>query len=280
MNSKILAFATFLFLGSTAFSQSVKLSLGAGAKYEVITTMKMSSSANAMGQTIETGMDNENTELFDVKSVTTNNNELSAVLKRIKFNLSGMGQDMSYDSDNKESKGELAEAFGKKVGKPYQVLYDDNGKVLNKDVVAEAKPEMPIPGAPAPSGKVELIDEIFIGKQLTNGYSWYDSTTTDVDKMKTTIKGTYKVLSVLNNNATIMFEGIQQQTGVMEQMGMELNMSGTSNVTKEFLLDLKTGLIIQSNTKTKGTSNIEVMGTNIPVETDVTTTKKIKLVQN
>jgi len=280
MNSKILAFAAFLFLGSAAFSQSVKLSLGAGAKYEVITTMKVSSSANAMGQTIETGMDNESTELFDVKSVATNNNELSAVLKRIKVNLSGMGQDMSYDSDNKESKGEIAEAFGKKVGKPYQVLYDDNGKVLNKDVVAEAKPEMPIPGAPAPSGKVELIDEIFIGKPLTNGYSWYDSTTSDIKKMKITIKGTYKVLSVQNNIATIMFEGTQQQAGVVEQMDMELNMSGTSNVTKEILLDLKTGLVIQSNTKTKGTSNIEVMGTNIPVETDVTTTKKIKLVQN
>jgi len=218
--------------------------------------------------------------VYDIKSVAANNNELSAVIKRIKVTLSGMGQDMSYDSDNKDSKGEMAEALGGKVGKSYPVLYDDNGKVLNKDVVAAAQPETPIPGAPASSGKVELIDEMFIGKQLTNGYSWYDSTTSDINKMKTTIKGTYKVLSVQNNTATIMFEGTQQQAGVVEQMDMEMNMSGTSNVTKEILLDLKTGLIILANTKTKGSSNIEVMGTSIPVETDVTATKKIKLVQN
>lgn len=280
MNSKILAFAAFLFLGASAFSQTVKLSLGAGAKYEVTTTMKLASSATVMGQAMETTMDNESTEAYDVKSIAANKNELSAVIKRVKVSMSGMGQEMNYDSDNKDSKGELAEAFGAKVGKPYQVLYDDNGNVLNKDVVAAAKPETPIPGAPAPSGKVELIDEMFIGKQLANGYSWFDSTTSEVDKMKTTIKGTYKVLSLQNNIATLKFEGTQQQAGVVEQMGMEMNLSGASTVTKEILLDLKTGLVIQANSKIKGTSNIETMGMSIPVESDVTTTKKIKLVQN
>jgi Family of unknown function (DUF6263) len=280
MYSKILVFVTILFSGSTLFSQTVKLSLGTGTRYEVTTTMKLFSSANAMGQTIETNMDNENTEIFDVKSIAINNNELNAVIKRIKMNLTGMGQDLSYDSDNKDSNDELAKTLGGKVGKAYSVLYDDNGKILNKDVVAAAKPEMPIPGAPPPSAKVELIDELFIGKPLANGYSWNDSTTSESGKLKTTTKGIYKVLNVQNDIATIMFEGTQEQNGVMEQMGMEMNMSGTSNVTKQILLDLKTGLIMQANTKTKGNSNIEVMGSSIPVETEVTTTKKIRLIQN
>lgn len=280
MYSKILVLIVIVFSGTTVFSQTVKLTLAPGAKYEVTATMKMASVANAMGQNIETNIDSENTELFEVVSIAANNNELSAVIKRIKFSMSGMGQDMSYDSDNKNSKGEMAEMLGGKVEKPYKAIYDDNGKVLNQDIVAAAQPGMPIPGAPAPSGKTDLVDDSFIGKTLANGYSWPDSSNSDKGKMKTITKGNYKVLNIEKNIATITYEGTLQQSGVIEQMGMEMNMSGTSNVTKQILLDLKTGLIIQANSNTKGTSNIEVMGSSFPVESDITTTKKIRLLQN
>jgi hypothetical protein len=279
MLSRICILVIALTLTKISVGQVAKINLAAGAKYEVTTTTKLTSTANVMGQTMETKLDTENLEGFEIKSIAANNNELSSVIKRIKLTMSMMGQDMNYDSD-KDTKGDIADQVGSKVNKPYTVLYDDNGKILNKDIVAAAQPDAMVPGMPSSGGKASLIDDRFIGRELKNGTTWYDSTATDNEKMKTTVKGNYKVLSVQNDMATIIFEGTQSQNGVVEQMGMEMNMSGTSNVTKEILLDLKTGLVIQANTKTKGTSNIEVMGSSIPVETDVTVTKKIKLLPN
>jgi hypothetical protein len=277
MHLRILSVAaTALFFSLTGFTQTVKLNLTPGTKYEVSTVMKITSLASVMGQTMESNINNESIENYNVKSVASNNNELSASLKKVKLSITAMGQDMDYDSENQNNSGPLNDAFKDKVGKEYTVLYDDNGKVLNPDVVISAKPEAIVPGMNPPGDDVSLLNADFLNRQITNGASWYDSVTTKTGKMTSTTKGTYKVLSVQGDMATILFEGKTEQAGVVEQMGMEMNMSGGGNLTKEIMLDMKTGLVVQMNSRTTGTNKIETMGMDIPVEINATTTTKIK----
>lgn len=275
--NRIFAINLFFFAALASNGQSLKLALTQGAKYEVISNLKVVSSANVMGQTMETSVDNENTEQFEVKSVAANNNELSASIKKIKLTMSLMGQDINYDSETSNGKGEIAKEMDNKVNKPYPVLYDDNGKILNKDVVKAAQPDAVVQGMIPPSDKVSLIDDMFIGRELKEGTSWEDSTLSDDGKMKVVTKGTYKVLTIQNGMASVLFEGTQTQNGTIEQMGMEMNTSGMQNVKREIMLDTKTGIVMQTKVTTTGQNNIETMGMSIPVDLTVTTTKKVKL---
>jgi hypothetical protein len=271
-------FIALSFLATAAIGQPLKLNLSKGTKYEVTSTTKVTSSASVMGQTMESIIDNETTENFEVKSVSENNNELDALIKRIKFSMSAMGQETSYNSETSDGKGEIAKEMDGRINKPYQVLYDDKGNILNIDAVKNAQPNAVAQGMAPSSGKVSLIDDDFIGIEFKDGASWNDTTANNDDKMKSLTTGTYKVLTIQNGLASVLFEGTQTQNGIVEQMGMEMNVTGTHTIKKEIMVDVRTGIVMQSKTISTGQNNIEVAGMSIPAEINATITKKVKLV--
>jgi hypothetical protein len=271
-------FIALSFLATAAIGQPLKLNLSKGTKYEVTSTTKVTSSASVMGQTMESIIDNETTENFEVKSVSENNNELDALIKRIKFSMSAMGQETSYNSETSDGKDEIAKEMDGRINKPYQVLYDDKGNILNIDVVKNAQPNAVAQGMAPSSGKVSLIDDDFIGIEFKDGASWNDTTANNDDKMKSLTTGTYKVLTIQNGLASVLFEGTQTQNGIVEQMGMEMNVTGTHTIKKEIMVDVRTGIVMQSKTTSTGQNNIEVAGMSIPAEINATITKKVKLV--
>jgi hypothetical protein len=118
----------------------------------------------------------------------------------------------------------------------------------------------------------------FIGKELKAGTSWMDSVVSNSDKMKNTTSGKYTVTSINaeKNTATISFAGTQNMSGIMEQMGQEMNMTGTSKVTGQYEVDIKTGIILQSSVANDGTMTIEAMGMSIPATTKSTTNTMVK----
>lgn len=276
MNLKIVLLSVGL---STAFgsqAQTIKLNLEKGKKYEVTTVSKISSSANVMGQDMETNIDNTTVEAYEVKEVRTNEADLTKTVTKLGMNMQSMGQDMSYDSDKKDNSGPMAEELGKMVNKVKTLTIDASGKIIKEDKEDEsATAGMTMLAGPIANG-VGLLRSAVIGKEMKGNMTWDDSTNSSGDKIKTTTVGTYTVTGIDGNIATIRFSGIQRMTGTIEQMGQEMGMTGSNKVTTDLKLDLGTGLITESITTVDGTSSIEAMGMSIPVTSKSTTTSTVR----
>jgi hypothetical protein len=186
-----------------------------------------------------------------------------------------MGQDMEYDSDKKDNSGQLAEQMGDAVGKTKLMTIDASGKVIKEDNTEKAGGGMMGMGTASLSNN-SLFYASLLGRDLKQNNTIADSVISDSEKMKSKIAGTYVVQSVENNIATILFTGTQTVSGVIEQMGQEMNMTGTSKVTAEIKMNIATGIILESKTTTDGTNNVDAMGMSIPVTLKSTTTSTVK----
>jgi Family of unknown function (DUF6263) len=267
-----------LLLAAGSYAQTVKLVLPKGQKYEITTTSKVNSVANVMGQDMENNVDNTTVQGIEVKDARTNETDLAITTTKMVSNVQAMGQEMSYDSDKKDNSGPMADAMGKMIGKTKNMTVDATGKILKQDK-ADKDTEMPMMMGGGSDGGVAIFQMAFIGKDLKTGASWVDSVVNNTDKMKTTTSGTYAVVSINaeKNTATISFTGTQTMSGVLEQMGQEMNMTGTSKVNTQYEVDINTGIILQSTVTNDGTMTIDAMGMSIPATTKSTTTTKVKL---
>lgn len=102
-----------------------------GKPCEVNLEMKTTVAQEAMGQSIDFNVDGIASRSYKVTNATDDNNTLRHEMKKISFNFDGMGQQRSFDSDNKK---DLDGPFGKPVkdilGKTYDMIIDPSGKVL------------------------------------------------------------------------------------------------------------------------------------------------------
>lgn len=252
----------------------VKLVLNTGQKIEVVTDLSTTSVASVMGQDIESSAATNTTEVFEIKNAGAKQTDLVATVTHLTADINAMGQNTKYDSDKKDNTDPGAGEMGEMVNKPKNITIDPNGKILKEDKSVTS-------GAAQFAGSAlsstPFLRESFVGKNLKNGDSWMDSTTTSSDKLNTTTVGTYTVKSMDNNIATISFAGTTKLSGTMEQMGQEMEMTSTSTVSAETKLDVTTGIIIESVANSEGTMNIEAAGMSIPVTVKTKTTTKSRM---
>jgi hypothetical protein len=128
-----------LFTCVAGFSQVTKLVLKKGQKFEVTTVNKVISESDVMGQTMESNIENTIVETYEVKDVSGNAIELQKTITKLKANMQVMGQDMNYDSDDKNATGQMAEAFSGLVGKEKNLQIDGNGNITREAEKDEAE---------------------------------------------------------------------------------------------------------------------------------------------
>lgn len=277
MNMKKYVLLVCLLVSAGAFAQPLKLSLAKGKKYEVNTVTKMTTVTSVMGQEMESSVDNSSVEAIEVKDIRANETDLTRTVTKMVANVQAMGQDMSYDSEKKDTTGPLAESLNKLVGKTKNMTVDANGKVIKEDTDNDdLTSNMGMMMAGTVSGGVAIYRASLLGKELKPGASWPDSMTSVSDKMKTTTVGTYTVAGIEGKIASIVFTGTQAIAGTVEQMGQEMGVSGNNKVNYQIKVDISTGVITESVVTTDGTSNIEAMGMSIPVTSKVTVTTSVK----
>lgn len=282
---KILQFslaAAGLLVTTLASAQTQKLTLKKAAKYEAVSEMTSNTSAEAMGQTMEMTVATKNTTQYEVTDVRGGEFDLAKTLTKTAVNFSMMGQEKSYDSEKKDNDAEMAETIGANIGKPSQLTINEKGELLKSSAPKESA-EMNMMAGMMVSASVSEADELLtpatLNRELKPGLQWQDSSGVKKEKMSMKITGVYTVNSIENGQALITFNGMQQITTTMEQMGMEMTATGNNKVTKNISIDLATGLTVQQKTTIALNISTEVAGMSIPATGTATMTTVVKPAQ-
>ena len=277
INPSAVLLCSAIFLSLTAYSQVVKLVFNKGAKYETTSVTKSSTVSTMMGQDIESISENTMVQTIEIKNIKDTATDLVSTFTKIKVNTTVMGQEMNYDSDNKNNEGPLADVFGKMVGKAKNITINANGKLVSEDHSSDSLSEgMDMMMGSSLGSGIPMIQAGLVGRNISIGAMWPDSMVSNSGKLKISVVGSYTVKQIENNIATIDFTGTQNMSGSIEQMGQEMNMTSSGKFSNQIQLNLSTGLIMENTYKISSTGNVDAMGMSIPTSVSTTVSNKVK----
>jgi len=264
--------ATFIF-SSFGFAQNNNiLKLTKGQKYLVENKITTANTIEMMGQSMDNNTNMSSTYKIEVTGNEENSYNLTNTITNIKMNMNMMGQELKFDSDRQEDMdGQIGSTFKEVVNQPKKVKLDKAGKVLSTE-------------SDSLTGMVKELnfDIAGFGSQLAfqplppglkKGTTWTDSTNSE----GTSRTATYTVKEINGNIATITFTGNLSTENTIEQAGMELKQKTAGAYSGEELVDIHTGIIQSNSSTTKATGAVTVMGQDLPITTQVTSTTAVKL---
>jgi hypothetical protein len=249
-----------------------KLAVTKGQKLETLTTTKMS--MEVMGQNI----DNESTSSSNVelKEVSADGYLFANTVKRMTMKGSGMGQDMSFDSDKKEDlEGQVGQVVKDKIGAVQEIQVDRLGKVTAIKEAVDSKPAGGMSGMMSLTGDVAkgqpypLLIQL-PGRAIKSGDSWTDSSGT-VETIKTITTYIYKGIGA-DGAAMVSFTGTLAKSGTVEQNGMEIQMDMTEVTKGESSYDAASGLLKTTTSSAEIKGTLGIMGQNAPIVATVVST--------
>jgi Family of unknown function (DUF6263) len=270
---KLPALILFTIISFNALSQQ-KVSLEKGKKYMVESKTTVTSSAEVMGQSMESNVESNSTTVYEVVNPDAAGTELKSTITKLKVNSNAMGQEIKYDSDGKNNEGPAAEMLAGRVNKPKSVTIDTKGTITKQDIDEDGDAAMM--GINTESdNKLDLFIPVLFTRKLVTGDSFMDSSKVKKDKYESNEVGTYKVTAVENGVASISYSGRQVVAAVMEQMGMEMTNNSTNVINSEMQVEIKTGMVLAKASVTESTMSIETAGMSIPAKAKTITTVKI-----
>ncbi|HUM97573.1 MAG TPA: hypothetical protein PK275_06935 [Chitinophagaceae bacterium] len=263
-----------LLISSSLFSQT-KITVAKGQKFNVEVSSKTSSLADMMGQQMESISNNDNTTQYLVNEVFADSIQLQSTITKLKSYSSFMGQEMNFDSEKKDNKGEMADMLGPTVNKAKNLLIGANGKIIKQDAVEDVASGL---GALANAGNTDAIDlfsPALIGKQFVAGDSISFKSESKSAKGQTVDSGIYHITAIENGLANISYTGSRIISNAFEMMGIEMQVNGNNAVKTELQMDINTGLVLVKATVIDLNLSVDAMGNLIPVTGKVITTVKV-----
>lgn len=255
----------------SAQSLSRKAVFTKGQQLERVASFNMVFGMEMMGQRLDMNNDNTITSLVEVKNVTDKEYALANTVKRVVSRMSGMGQEMNYDSDKKEgNSNEIGQKMGEMVGKTTNLTLDKKGYITasddttNNGLADKAGGFMSMTGsltnaASKPGNPYDLIANL-PEKALKTGDTWIDSTQSKEGKMVTN----YKVLEIKGEEAIVSMDGTITQSGEVENNGMTINLTLQGTSKGQYALEVATGIIKKRKTIMDATGTMEVAGQSVP----------------
>ncbi|MEO5593004.1 MAG: DUF6263 family protein [Chitinophagaceae bacterium] len=262
-------FLSFVLMAAAAgATYAQKIAVTKGQKLETVTTTKMN--MEVMGQNI----DNESTATsnIEVKDVNSNGYLFTNTVKRMTMKGSGMGQDMSFDSDKKEDMdGQVGQALKDRIGSIQEIQVDKQGKVTGTKDSDEKKAAGGMADMMSMTGDITKGQPYPILIQLPPtsvkpGDTWTDSSGT-IATIKTVT--TYILKGVTADGALISFTGTLAKSGTVEQNGMEIQMDMTGTTKGEATYDAGSGLLKTSASSSDIKGTLGIMGQNAPIAATV-----------
>lgn len=248
-------------------SQAQKIAVTKGQKLETVTTTKMK--MEVMGQ----NMDNESsaTTNVEVKDVNADGFLFTNVIKRMTTKLSGMGQDISFDSDKKEDMdGQIGQVLKEQINVPQEIQVDKKGKVISTtagEKKAGGMTDMMSISGDVTKGQPYPVLIQLPANSIKPGDTWIDSSGT-MATIKTVT--TYTLKSINADGALVSFTGTLARNGTIEQNGMEMQMDMTGTTKGEATYETNSGFI-KTNTSTSDIkATLVIMGQNAPLTATVT----------
>jgi hypothetical protein len=269
---------TLLFLtictALTTFAQTNKIVLNKNQQLKFTSAVKGNVTQEMMGQSMEMVMDVNTNRNITVKEAAADY-QLDAVTTRIKMNMTVMGQDRSFDSDNKnDMAGEMKDA-GKDVNvvKPL-LLYADGKCKLVENASPEKAETNPLNGMMEQmmgGGTDEVVTEgyfMLIPQGKKAGDNWADSVVAGNSKTY----WTYTWESTNANIAVIKATAKAIINTTMNMQGMDMAMNLTNDVTEDRKVNLTSGVITSKISTMKINGTMDVMGQSVPMTGTMTTT--------
>lgn len=269
----------FCLKGTALNAQVTNIAVQKGQKFKSESVVKINSSAEVMGQSMETTMNNNATTIFEITGTGQNEISLQATIIKLLANSSSMGQEMNYDSEKKDNSGPMADLLGPKINKAESIVIDNKGIITKRDDTGDNGQLGMMGMNNANSTTTELFIPALIGRELKPGNSFTDTSSLIKEKFSSRDSGTYTITAIENGIASISYSGTQIMTSVMEQMGMEMVSSSNNAVKSEIQMDVKTGLVLLKATVVDMTVNVEVSGMTIPATGKSIATVKVTPVE-
>jgi hypothetical protein len=266
-----------LAISSLGMAQKVSLNLTKGQKFKVATTTSTSMNIEAPGQSMQIESSMTADQSVEVLNVANNQYDLTGTTTKMTMTSTGGGQDVSYDSD-KDKTGDIADEMGKNIGKAKAISVDNSGATLKEEKEEKKEGEgggmmSMIMGGQSSNPATAIFDKRILGQDVKVGTTWQDSSSKK-EKLTSSTTSNYTVSTITGDIATVQINAVTKLSGVVEQMGMEMPMTGTSKTTGTIKMNIKTGVVIETDLTIGNDNSIEAMGMQIPV----TGTTKVKTI--
>lgn len=259
----------------TAIAQPVKIGVQTGQKYKVENTVKVNSSAEVMGQTMENNVDTKNTTLYEIKGNGQDGISLQSTITTMTVTASAMGQEMNFDSEKKDNSGPMADMLAPRINKARSITLDTKGTIVKQDEVEESGQGAMMGLGDANTTTTDLFIPALVDRELKAGDSFTDAGSVKKDKYSSRDSGTYKITAIENGVASISYTGTQVIAATIEQMGMEMTTNSNNTVKTEMQVDIKTGLVLAKATVIESTVSIDAAGMTIPATGKTVLTTKL-----
>lgn len=246
----------------------LKFNLPEGSKYLYSTDIKQQTST--MGQSMTNNMLMEFT--YDVKAAENNNKQLAVTYTRMKMDMNGMGQTMSYDSNDSAKANPNMKALNNMIGKSFTTTVAPNGSIVKVEGIEGLAPAG-TPGMDAEAMKqmMQTSFNIFPDKPVKVGESWTKTSDMNMQMMKMKMDTKYTLKKVDGDKATIEMDGKISTGAGTEVQGMKLDLNGTQTGTME--VEIATGQAVSGDIKQIIKGKMQAGGQEIPM--DVTSEIKI-----
>ena len=258
---------------------SNKLSFQKGQTIEVTTNMNI----NTQSMLGEIPASILMTDIYTVGETVADGIQLTKTPKKVKFNVSAMGQDMSADSDNpKDLDGRLGGPIKEIMKQKQEFTIDATGKVTtvknaNKEKGDAGMMGMMMPGMNAGAmmavaGQPSLF-KILPDREVSKGDTWTDSVNTEGNKSKTV----YTVKDVTAQEILLDYTGDGTTKTTQSAMGMSADVSSTMKTSGTVILDKATGLLKQKTLTSHADSNMTMNGNDMSSTTKMTVVTTVKI---
>jgi hypothetical protein len=270
---QILLVASIGFSTTSLMAQTkASLKLPASKTYQVVNTLETTSSTDVQGQTMESTANITSTYKIEVKGKTGDNYNLSSTLSNISMNMTLMGQDIKFDSENPDDmNGEFGAALKDYIDQPKNLQMDNSGKIASdsKDTsVSGIVKRLQI----AQNGYGTKLAFVDLPAHAKVGDSWME-TNSGEGMSKTT---NYTIKNITGNIATISFTTADSVSTTMDQSGMQIATKTTGTSEGEEKVDIKTGVIQSATSKGDASGNVSAMGQDFPMSVKINSSTTVK----
>jgi hypothetical protein len=272
---KKIIFSTFTLFAFTATSfGQAKVVLNKNQKFIATTSAIGTTSMEMMGQSMETSTESSAVSTIEVKDVMPAGYKLTTTVTKVKVkSKGGMGQDVNFDSDNKEDmdteigksvkdelkpKDEEIDLLGKNAGEKNGTSDDDISKVMQS---------LNGTGNNGVAGNFILIPA---GKKA--GDAWMDSSNANGVK----ISNTYTFKQLTGKDATVDVNTISKINKTVQAQGADVTIIMDLKVLSTDIVDITTGVIKLKKTTAEGKGTLNAGGQEIPMNSKVTSETTIK----
>ena len=275
-------FLVFSF-GFALFFQEIQAQtnkLVAGSKLQIVQVAKMNNKSSMMGQDIESSSDDSAFVAIEIKSVADSVVVLNSTVTRIIGKASAMGQEQTFDSDDKSTTNNpsLAGLFkGIKKTDEFTVV---NGKIKTKPAAAKAKTDdgandlsKMLGGGLGGASSSTFVSQLFIPSEAKNkklGDKWTaEDNSADGKTKSVTI---FAITKLTKEDVEITANISSSVSGNMQIMGMDMKQNITATTTSIYSYSLASGLLKAGVQSISSSGTGEVMGTTFPINLKGTTT--------